>query len=156
MYKMTYKSKYAISKSIGVIGMITPIATLMVINREEYFTNNSSIDLSIGCIVGLVSIILLLSGKSAFLKNLTGWVVFFLMCWFLRSILNDLVLISGMALSGATSYEITNALFIKKYKTKAEIENKIILENKLKEEIENKNTNSNNNDKDIVVINGRV
>lgn len=135
---MTYKSKYLISKSIGVVGMIAPIATIMVVNREEYFTTNSSIDLSFGCIVGLVSIVLLLSGKSAFLKGLTGWAVFFLLTWFLRSILNDLVLISGMALSGATSYEITNALFIKKYKNNAEIENKILVENKIKKEVEDK------------------
>lgn len=152
---MTYKTKYKISWLIGLITMIAPISTVIIINREEYFVNNNSIDLSIGCVIALITIMLLLAGKVELLKGLIGWAVFFLICWFLRTILNDLVLLSGMALSGASANEIINLVWTKKYKKIAEIENEKRINNELNAEADNELMKEEIEEQNIV-ISGRV
>lgn len=128
---MTSKKKYLISLTVGIIGLLAPLTTLMVINREEYFTNNSSLDLSLGCIIAIGVIVMLATGKVEILKGITGWVVFFLLCYFLRSILNDMVYISGMALIGQGIYTVDTALFINRYKQESVIETEILVKDKV-------------------------
>ena len=80
----------------------TPLAVLAGIQWNEYFATDIKTGLSNGIGVALlgVFIALIVSKKSNFVKGAGGFVMVFAICFFLRAILNDLVLISGCAAGG--------------------------------------------------------
>lgn len=80
----------------------TPLAVLTVVQWKEYFAVDTTTGLSNGIGIGLLGLFvaLIISKKQNFLKGAGGFVMIFAICFFLRAILNDLVLISGCAAFG--------------------------------------------------------
>lgn len=131
---------------------LMPILFLAIIKWNEYFStktafNNIVAFVMIGAFVGII-----LSKKTEILKGVWGFYAFFITAYALRSIVTDIVLISGVACIGVT----VSALWTTPKKKKWE---------KLKDKTENAEINANtimnlfkqqNQNKESGDISGRV
>lgn len=81
---------------------ISPLVILAIVQWKEYFGTTTKTGLSNGIGLGLLGIYIaiIISKKSDFIKGTGGFIMVFAICFFLRAILNDLVLITGTACIG--------------------------------------------------------
>ena len=90
-------------KYVDVVVALTPLVVLAIIQFDEYFgTKTSGFSNVIG--ISLLGVFFgsIIAKKTSWIKGIGGYLVVFLIAWFMRAILNDLVLISGAALLGAS------------------------------------------------------
>lgn len=120
---------------------ILPLLILAIIKWDIYFGTKTTFSNMVGFTLLGGFIALILSKKTEILKGAWGFIAFFIVCYSLRAILNDLVLISGIACVGV----ITSSLWTTPKKNKWD---------KLREKKENAEINANvfsnfiNNQKD--------
>lgn len=79
---------------------VAPLVGLGCFQWKEYFATSNGLSNGLG--IGLlgVFVVLIMSKKTAVLKGCKGFIAVFVICFLLRTILNDLVLISGCACAG--------------------------------------------------------
>ncbi len=102
-----------------------PLGVLVGINWNNYFGINTKIAFSnaIGVVLLCIFVAVLIGKKGKVFKGAGGFVMVFAICFFLRAILNDLVLISGCAAGGQViSSFITKPLQVKYEKLEDKIE----------------------------------
>lgn len=100
--------KIAILSILDFIFLFGPLATIMIINRNTYFYRQEGIKLSVGCIMGLVFVILLMKGKIKGLGAFWWCLIVTVMFYLIQTILIDATLLAGMATIGAF---FDNAIF---------------------------------------------
>ena len=105
---MKIKAKIKALELLGLSFTTAPIITYLIVNWDKYTAVvpdqvvPESIKLSAGMVVGLSFAVLAAVGK---LKVQGGWLflgVMFGLSWALKSVINDIVLFTGMAFAGST------------------------------------------------------
>lgn len=117
------KTKLALCQAGSITSMVTPLAVVMGINFNEYFSigTYTSVRLSFGAVLGLILALLMVKGKTEFLKGLWGYLVVFLLAFFLKPIIDDILLITGMALLGKTVDAVFFERLIKKFRAECDM-----------------------------------
>ncbi len=83
------------------IASCAPLALTLIINRKDYFTEpQSSVKLGVGAIIIFVLIFLKVIGKLKVPSRITAFGAVFVLSYLLSSLLEDITLLSGMALLG--------------------------------------------------------
>lgn len=101
----TKKSKYRLRLILLYIGsFITSVAPLLVclfVNLNKYTeTPNETVKLCIGGVLAVFFLFLKVIGKLQMPRRIVLFGIVFIMAYLLEAILNDLILLSGMALAG--------------------------------------------------------
>ena len=98
---VSLKIKLFVLSVLSFIACIGPVAAVVIINRNEWFsTPKESVKIAIGAAIGLVLIIMKVLGKIKMPRRIIVYAIVFALAYLLASILNDLMLLSGMALLG--------------------------------------------------------
>lgn len=89
----------------SVIALVLPLIIFVVVNKEKYITTaNDATKISIGLIIGvayaLVLVLKVLKEINKYFKPLISLVVFTLIVYFLKPMINDLFLILTMVIIG--------------------------------------------------------
>ncbi len=105
------KVKLFILRVLSFIVCIAPIAVVVFINRKEWFgTPQESVKIGIGAIIGIVLVALKVLAKIKMPARIVTYGIVFAMTYLLGSILEDLLLLSGMAFFG----EVLDCLFFQR------------------------------------------
>ena len=95
------KIKLFILQICSFLFSIAPLAIAVMMKRDKYFsTPEESVKLGIGVIIAIVFICLKALGKLKMPKRIVTYGIVFAMAYLLKSILADLLLLSGMAFLG--------------------------------------------------------
>ena len=99
---MKAKLKIKLMKLLGLSLSVIPIGITLGINWEQYTaTTTETVKVIGGGIVGLSFVTMLVVGK----LKMKGWMwlgIIFGLAWSLNSIIDDIILFSGLAFAGAT------------------------------------------------------
>jgi hypothetical protein len=61
--------------------LVIPFAILIIVKKDEYFTQSNSIDLSIGCVLSLIVACVILAKRASFLKGVWGYLIAFVLAF---------------------------------------------------------------------------
>ena len=101
---------------------VAPLLVVIILKWNSYTSEPSdSIKLGVGCMIGLVFVLLKAVGKLKMPSRIVSFGIVFIMSYLLKAILDDLILLSGMALAGEVLDMIIFQPFIKKIKEKIQI-----------------------------------
>lgn len=105
--KMSLKTKDRLLTTASVITVITPLLVTLGINFNEYFiARGAGIQVGFGGALAILLVILLARDKLTAFKGVWGYLVVFLLAVFLKPIIDDIVLLTGMALAGKAADSI--------------------------------------------------
>lgn len=135
---MSLKSKDRLLTFSSVIATILPILIAVGINFNDYFIRRSAgFQIGFGGVLALILIILLAKGKSSVLKGVWGYLVVFIIAVCLQPILDDIVLLTGMALAGKGVDSVIIQPQLKRVRKRREsTENADILGNSIRQALE--------------------
>lgn len=95
------KLKLILFYILSFIVCVAPLVIVVIINRNEWFgTPQESVKIGIGAVIGIVLICLKVLGKIKIPKKIVIYGLVFAMTYLLGPILEDLLLLSGMAFLG--------------------------------------------------------
>ena len=87
------KKKYWLLKTLEIVLAVLPLAVLVLIRHEKYiYSDTSAWELSAGAIITLVLIVGVIM-KKLHLSGVAWSIMFFVLSWFLRALIDDLQLI---------------------------------------------------------------
>lgn len=95
------KKKMRRLQTFSWVGLLAPITGVFAYNFTDYFSSNKglvftqSVDISLGLIMSLSCGVLLAVGKTNALKGSKGFIIATLIAIFLKTIVNDLIVILG-------------------------------------------------------------
>ncbi len=99
--KTKLRVKLVFLQIFSFIFSITPLAIAIVVNRDKYFsTPEESVKLGIGVIIAIVFIVIKALGKLKIPPRIVTFGAVFAMSYLLKSVLADLMLLSGLAFLG--------------------------------------------------------
>lgn len=105
--KMSLKTKDRLLTTASIFTVITPLLVTLGINFNEYFiARGAGVQVGFGGALALLLIILLAKDKLTVFKGVWGYLVVFLLAVFLKPIIDDIVLLTGMALAGKAADSI--------------------------------------------------
>lgn len=105
--KMSLKTKDRLLTTASVITVITPLLVTLGINFNEYFiARGAGIQVGFGGALAILLVVLLAKDKLTAFKGVWGYLVVFLLAVFLKPIIDDIVLLTGMALTGKAADSI--------------------------------------------------
>lgn len=89
----------------SIIGLVTPLVVFVINNKDKYIkTTNDVTKISIGLIIGiayaLVLVLKVLKEMNHYIKPLISLVVFALITYFLKPMINDLFMVLVMVIIG--------------------------------------------------------
>ena len=97
---MSLRSKDNLLSLTSIISTITPLAVAVGINFNDYFVHSAGLQVGFGGMLSLCLLVVMVKGKSSILKGVWGYLIVFIIATCLKPILDDIVLLTGMALSG--------------------------------------------------------
>ena len=97
---MSLRSKDNLLSLTSIISTITPLAVAVGINFNDYFVHSAGLQVGFGGMLSLCLLVVMVKGKSSMLKGVWGYLIVFIIATCLKPILDDIVLLTGMALSG--------------------------------------------------------
>lgn len=106
--KMSLKTKDRLLTTASVFTVITPLLVTVGINFNEYFARGAGVQVGFGGALAILLVILLARDKLTVFKGVWGYLVVFLLAVFLKPIIDDIVLLTGMALTG----KVADSIFI--------------------------------------------
>lgn len=107
--KMSLKTKDRLLTTASVLTVITPLLVTLGINFNEYFiARGAGVQVGFGGALAILLVILLAKDKLTVFKGVWGYLVVFLLAVFLKPIIDDIVLLTGMALTG----KVADSIFI--------------------------------------------
>lgn len=102
--KLTLKTKDRLLTAASVLTVITPLLVAVGINFNEYFVRRGAgVQVGFGGALALLLILLLAKDKLSVFKGVWGYLIVFLLAVFLKPIIDDIALLTGMALAGKTA-----------------------------------------------------
>lgn len=132
------KRKLLLFRILGFIFLIGPVIAIFIINRDRYFaTQQDTVNITLGAMLGLLIAVAVLLGKISILKGYIGLLIGFALIYLLNSIIQDLLLIYGAVLAGDTVYHFIFAPLIKKYSEIAKYQNEQYVKEVAKQEFQN-------------------
>lgn len=107
--KMSLKTKDRLLTTASVFTVITPLLVTLGINFNEYFiARGAGVQVGFGGALAILLVVLLAKDKLTVFKGVWGYLVVFLLAVFLKPIIDDIVLLTGMALTG----KVADSIFI--------------------------------------------
>ena len=102
---MTGKSKrylrYALLCVASVLATVAPLATVLILNRERYFTEpGQSVKLTVGGVICVILLLLAVLGKLKMPRRVVAVATALLLSWLFGVILEDITLLLAMWLLG--------------------------------------------------------
>lgn len=95
------KVRLVLLQILSFIVCVAPIGVAVFLNRNEWFgTPQESVKIGIGAIIAIVLVCLKVLGKLKMPRRIVIYGIVFAMTFLLKSILDDLMLLSGMAFLG--------------------------------------------------------
>ena len=80
---------------------VAPLLTVVIINRNDYVRNTAdAVKLTLALVLVIGFVVLKALDKLKMPKRIVFFFIVFMMCYFLNTVLDDLMLLSGMALLG--------------------------------------------------------
>lgn len=79
---------------------VSPLIALLIVRREIYFTYKEGLSVSVGLILAGIAAFLLAKKEFKFFNGVWKFVIIFVICYFLDSVMKDAVYISGAILIG--------------------------------------------------------
>lgn len=105
------KIKLILLQMFSFVASIAPLAVTVVVRWGEYVKSPSdSVRLGIGCIFVVLFVILKVLGKLRMPKRIAFFAIVLMMSYLLKPIIDDLILLSAMALAG----EFIDAVFFQR------------------------------------------
>lgn len=105
--KMSLKTKDRLLTTASVFTVITPLLVTLGINFNEYFiARGAGVQVGFGGALAILLVVLLARDKLTAFKGVWGYLVVFLLAVFLKPIIDDIVLLTGMALTGKAADSI--------------------------------------------------
>lgn len=105
--KMSLKTKDSLLTTASVFTVITPLLVTLGINFNEYFiARGAGVQVGFGGALAILLVVLLAKDKLTVFKGVWGYLVVFLLAVFLKPIIDDIVLLTGMALVGKAADSI--------------------------------------------------
>lgn len=105
--KMSLKTKDRLLTTASVFTVITPLLVTLGINFNEYFiARGAGVQVGFGGALAILLVVLLAKDKLTVFKGVWGYLVVFLLAVFLKPIIDDIVLLTGMALTGKAADSI--------------------------------------------------
>lgn len=105
--KLSLKTKDRLLTTASVFTVITPLLVTLGINFKEYFiARGAGVQVGFGGALAILLVILLARDKLTAFKGVWGYLVVFLLAVFLKPIIDDIVLLTGMALAGKAADSI--------------------------------------------------
>lgn len=115
--KISIRAKTNLYTMGSIISLILPVLVAVGINFEEYFIRRSGgLKVGFGGMLALILVILLAKGKSEALRGVWGYLIAFILAVCLQPILDDIILLTGMALAGKAIDSFTFAPKLKRLK----------------------------------------
>ena len=106
--KSKLRLRLAVLYIVELAVLVGPLLAVLILNRARYFTTVAdTVKVSIGGALCLIFLGLMVSGKLHVSGGLFGVGAVFVLSWLLDAILQDLFLLSGMALAG----KVLDAIF---------------------------------------------
>ena len=94
---------YSLWGLLSFVSLIGPLLTVLLINRDRYFTSvAATVKLTVGGLICVVFLLLLIFGKIKAPGSLFLFAFVFLLACLLEPIFKDLKLLSGVAMAGKT------------------------------------------------------
>ena len=97
---MSLRAKDNLLSLTSIIATITPLAVAVGINFNDYFVHSAGLQVGFGGMLSLCLLVVMVKGKSSVLKGVWGYLIVFIIATCLKPILDDIVLLTGMALAG--------------------------------------------------------
>ena len=97
---MSLRAKDNLLSLTSIIATITPLAVAVGINFNDYFVHSAGLQVGFGGMLSLCLLVVMVKGKSSMLKGVWGYLIVFIIATCLKPILDDIVLLTGMALAG--------------------------------------------------------
>ncbi|MBQ8566484.1 MAG: hypothetical protein IJ445_02725 [Clostridia bacterium] len=120
---MKSKFKLCILYILSFLTSVAPLVIYVVINRARYIsTVTETVKLSIGCMICAVLLLLKLLGKLKMSSSTMTFGVIFLLSYFLKSITDDLLVLSFLALAGDIADKIFFHIPIKRVRENIRID----------------------------------
>lgn len=105
--KLSLKTKDRLLTTASVFTVIIPLLVTLGINFNEYFiARGAGVQVGFGGALAILLVILLARDKLTAFKGVWGYLVVFLLAVFLKPIIDDIVLLTGMALTGKAADSI--------------------------------------------------
>lgn len=105
--KMSLRTKDRWLTTASVFTVITPLLVTLGINFNEYFiARGAGVQVGFGGALAILLVVLLAKDKLTAFKGVWGYLVVFLFAVFLKPIIDDIVLLTGMALTGKAADSI--------------------------------------------------
>ncbi|MBO5981359.1 MAG: hypothetical protein J6Q24_02815 [Clostridia bacterium] len=118
-----YRRRLVLLYITSFIASLLPLLITFIAKREVYFKNISeSVKLAIGGIIAVVLLFIKVVGKLKLPGRISFFAILFIMSYLLESVLNDLALLSGMALLGEVADTLLFSAAIKSTKERLIIE----------------------------------
>ena len=112
---MKSKIKLCILCILSLLTSVAPLVIYVVINRDRYVsTVTETVKLSVGCMICVVLLLLKLLGKLKMPSSTMAFSVIFLLSYFLKSVTDDLLVLSFLALVGDIADKILFYIPIKR------------------------------------------
>lgn len=106
---LSLRTKDNLLTATSVLVTITPLLVAVGINFNDYFIRSTGVQVGFGGMLSLILLIFMTKGNTTWLKGVWGYLIVFIIAVCLQPIIQDIVLLSGMALAGKTA----DSLFIK-------------------------------------------
>ena len=97
---MSLRAKDNLLSLTSILATITPLAVAVGINFNNYFVHSAGLQVGFGGMLSLCLLVVMVKGKSSMLKGVWGYLIVFIIATCLKPILDDIVLLTGMALAG--------------------------------------------------------
>ena len=97
---MSLRAKDNLLSLTSILATITPLAVAVGINFNNYFVHSAGLQVGFGGMLSLCLLVVMVKGKSSVLKGVWGYLIVFIIATCLKPILDDIVLLTGMALAG--------------------------------------------------------
>ena len=105
------KRRLVLLQICSFITSIAPLSVVVIMNAREWFNTSpaAGVKIAIGAMIGLAMMALKAVGKLPVPKGVVGYGLVFALCYLLKPLLDDMILLSGMALLG----EILDAIIFR-------------------------------------------
>ncbi len=112
---MKSKIKLCVLYILSFVVSVAPLVIYVVVNRDRYIsTVTETVKLSIGCMICIVLLLLKLLGKLKMPSSTMAFGVIFLLSYFLKSVMDDFLVLSFLALVGDIADKIFFCIPIKR------------------------------------------
>lgn len=88
-----HKRNSKIYQAIQYFSMLIPYVIIVLVNKDVYFEKTTKISMTIGCVICLILALFVVLKKTQLLKGLGVFIIGFLLTFFMKPVIDDLIYI---------------------------------------------------------------